>query len=344
MVLGASALRGAIARGGDRVEIGRRWKAIVVVALVGAAVAVRPSAASGPEVGANAGVAVPLGDYADTADIGGTVGFHGGYRFSLAEGVSLGLLLQPQFTLLPTKGSLRDQFSDLASMVIVTAGPELVIHHDKWTFTGGGQGGYYRDLSGPLSENAGGWNISGGVGYEVATNATLGLYARYDQANMLPALGASDTATRRLFLGGLSFDYVFAAPPPPPPAPAPPPPPPAQAKRKIVLRGVNFDFDKSNIRPDAKPILNEAVTVLKGEPQIRLTVDGYTDGIGTEAYNLRLSDRRAGSVARYLEAGGIAANRLKPVGHGEADPVATNDTADGRAQNRRVELNVGGGN
>jgi outer membrane protein OmpA-like peptidoglycan-associated protein len=322
-----------------------RESLIAAAAVLGVLLGGAGAMASGPEMGTSLGVAVPFEDYADTADVGGTIGLWGGYRFSLAEGVSLSLLGQPQFTLLPTKSRYRDFTDDLTSMFILGVGPKLNIHQDRFSVSFGGQGGYYRDMSGPLSEDGAGWNVAGDVSYEIFRDFTLGLFARYDQANLLPSLTADRDATRRMFLGGIAVNYVHEPAPPPPPAPAPPPPPPAPvAKRKIVLRGVNFDFDKSNIRPDARPILDEAIKVLKSEPQIKITVDGYTDSIGTEAYNLKLSDRRASSVARYLEAGGIAANRLDPIGHGESDPVATNETAEGRAQNRRVELNVVGGN
>ena len=111
-------------------------------------------------------------------------------------------------------------------------------------------------------------------------------------------------------------------------------------RRKIVLRGVHFDFDKSNIRSDARPILDEAIHILKDEPEIRVSVEGHTDSMGTEAYNQRLSERRARSVVDYLVAGGISRSRLDPVGFGESDPVASNATEEGRAQNRRVELKV----
>jgi OOP family OmpA-OmpF porin len=133
--------------------------------------------------------------------------------------------------------------------------------------------------------------------------------------------------------------------PPPPPAPVAqvPPPPPAPAppmKKKIVLRGVNFDFDKYNIRPDAVPILEQACKTLKEEPTIDVSCQGHTDSVGTEAYNQALSERRANAVRNWLIKCGIPASRLTSKGFGEANPVASNDTAEGRAQNRRTELVV----
>jgi OOP family OmpA-OmpF porin len=132
------------------------------------------------------------------------------------------------------------------------------------------------------------------------------------------------------------------APPPPPPVakPAPKPaPPPAPVEEKIVLRGVNFDFDKSNIRPDAAVILDEAVVAL-GSSSAPVMVEGHTDWVGSDAYNQGLSERRAESVRRYLSEHGVDEGRLSTAGYGESRPIASNETREGRALNRRVELLV----
>lgn len=119
-----------------------------------------------------------------------------------------------------------------------------------------------------------------------------------------------------------------------------PPPPVQPVVRRIVLRGVNFDFDKDNIRPDAQVILDTAVEVLGANPGVRVEVAGHTDSTGPGDYNQGLSERRARSVVRYLASGGIDASRLTAAGFGEMRPVADNATREGRAQNRRVELNI----
>ncbi len=115
----------------------------------------------------------------------------------------------------------------------------------------------------------------------------------------------------------------------------------------IDLRGVNFDFDKSTLRPDAVAILNEAIEVLKKYPELKVEVAGHTDSVGTDAYNQKLSERRAKAVYDYLTSNGVDAGRLMgPHGYGESRPIAPNTTPDGkdnpegRAQNRRTELNV----
>jgi OOP family OmpA-OmpF porin len=120
------------------------------------------------------------------------------------------------------------------------------------------------------------------------------------------------------------------------PEPAPEPP----VARRIVLRGVNFEFDSAALSPEAQVILQAAVEALGDSPNTRIEVAGHTDSIGTEEYNQGLSERRAGSVADFLASNGIDQSRLSVVGYGETRPVADNATSDGRAQNRRVELNV----
>jgi outer membrane protein OmpA-like peptidoglycan-associated protein len=114
---------------------------------------------------------------------------------------------------------------------------------------------------------------------------------------------------------------------------------PAESRR-IVLRGINFDFDKAQIKPEFEPVLDVAVQELTDNPTVNVEVAGHTDAVGTDEYNQGLSERRSNSVVDYLVSKGIDRSRLSPVGYGEAQPVADNSTADGRAQNRRVELNV----
>jgi len=115
----------------------------------------------------------------------------------------------------------------------------------------------------------------------------------------------------------------------------------------IDLKGVNFDFDKSTLRPDAVAILNEAAEILKRYPELKVEVAGHTDSKGTDAYNQALSERRARAVYDYLTSNGVDASRLTgPTGYGESRPIAPNtnedgsDNPEGRAKNRRTELNV----
>jgi OOP family OmpA-OmpF porin len=111
----------------------------------------------------------------------------------------------------------------------------------------------------------------------------------------------------------------------------------------IVLRGVNFEFDKAKLTPNAKTILDNVAEELKAYADITVELSGHTDALGSDDYNQRLSERRAASVKAYLVDAGIDGSRMTTVGHGESQPVADNETEEGRALNRRTELKVTGG-
>ena len=111
-------------------------------------------------------------------------------------------------------------------------------------------------------------------------------------------------------------------------------------KEVTVLRGVNFNFDKATLRPDAISILDDAAAVMQRYPEIKVEIAGHTDSAGTDEYNQDLSDRRAKTVMDYFISKGIDAGRLSARGYGESSPLTGNDSAAGRAQNRRVEMRV----
>jgi OOP family OmpA-OmpF porin len=109
---------------------------------------------------------------------------------------------------------------------------------------------------------------------------------------------------------------------------------------KLVLRNVNFENDSAELTTAARNVLAPIAEVLKGRPDIKaLSVTGHTDSNGSEAYNQRLSQARAQSVADFFSAQGVSAG-IMAKGMGESSPVADNATAAGRAENRRVELGV----
>jgi OmpA-OmpF porin, OOP family len=168
---------------------------------------------------------------------------------------------------------------------------------------------------------------------------------------------------------------VAAAPPPPPPPPSPPPPPPpppqpldsdgdgvpdsidrcpntpkgdrvdaygCTIKDEIKLDRVHFATNSAVILPESSEILDYGVATLKRYPEMVIEVRGHTDSTGSKQYNLGLSQRRAESVMAYLKEHGVT-NTMTAKGYGEADPIASNSTAEGRAQNRRVSLHIVGG-
>jgi outer membrane protein OmpA-like peptidoglycan-associated protein len=181
--------------------------------------------------------------------------------------------------------------------------------------------------------------VGGGIASGASTNNTGAFNIGNDNEDKALAIatGAIGGALLGALVGHclLDRDAAIAPPPPPPPAPAP-----APVQKKIVLRGVNFDFNKANIRADATPILKEAAIILNDNAALKISVEGHTDSKGSDDYNLKLSMRRATAVKAFLAHAGVAESRLSKRGLGESQPVASNETDDGRAQNRRVELKV----
>lgn len=128
------------------------------------------------------------------------------------------------------------------------------------------------------------------------------------------------------------------AAPAPAPRPAPPPPPPPPPAPSFVIEDVNFDFDKSTLKPGAISTLDQVAAELKEQGGVGYEVAGFTDSVGSDAYNQGLSERRAKSVADYLVQQGVSPGQLSVRGYGESNPVASNSDSAGRAQNRRVEV------
>jgi outer membrane protein OmpA-like peptidoglycan-associated protein len=110
------------------------------------------------------------------------------------------------------------------------------------------------------------------------------------------------------------------------------------ATGKAAVYGIYFDTDRSVVKPESNPSLDEITKLLKDHPRLALYVVGHTDNTGTLDHNLKLSAERADAVVRALVARGIAASRLRPAGVGPYCPVASNQTDEGKAKNRRVEL------
>ncbi len=243
------------------------------------------------------------------------------------------------------------------TMFGVTAGPRIAIPlTDRISLYGIGQGGGYKGMTGRLNQWAPGFSVGGGIDFGLTDQVSVGLFGRWNRVYMAPHptrlaghveddQGPKDA---RFATGGVRITYSFAqaAPPPPPPPPpvaeAPPPPPPAPvAKKKVVLRSINFDFNKAEIKSESLPVLNELVSQLKGDSHANaVLVTGHTDSIGSDAYNNKLSVRRAAAVRDYLVRKGIASDRIKIEGRGKSNPVASNATAEGRAENRRVEVDI----
>lgn len=104
------------------------------------------------------------------------------------------------------------------------------------------------------------------------------------------------------------------------------------------FEGINFETDKANFLPESFPILIDALNILKKYPKIRIEIQGHTDSQGASSYNQALSQRRSDAVKKYLVNNGIDNNRLVAKGYGETKPISTNNTAEGRLKNRRIDI------
>ncbi|AEK59414.1 MULTISPECIES: OmpA family protein [Acidithiobacillus] len=149
------------------------------------------------------------------------------------------------------------------------------------------------------------------------------------------------------------FQGCPAGKPPVAPAPAPvtpPPPPPAPApiapvqktvleSKPITITGINFKFNSSKLLDRDIKVLDEVAEFAQKHPDAVINVNGYASKVGTYAYNLKLSQQRAESVARYLEQHGVPRDRMVLKGHSYEDPIASNATPQGRFENQRVEIN-----
>ena len=139
-----------------------------------------------------------------------------------------------------------------------------------------------------------------------------------------------------------------AAPPPPPPPPPPVTPPPAgpsisqQEFQAFQNQDINFDFDKYDLRPDARTILDRKVAFLNQYSSVRTQIEGHTDERGTNEYNLALGERRANAAKQYLTTAGISAGRLSTISYGEERPLDPGHNEAAWARNRRDHFVITG--
>jgi OOP family OmpA-OmpF porin len=110
--------------------------------------------------------------------------------------------------------------------------------------------------------------------------------------------------------------------------------------KTVVLRGVNFEFNKATLTKDSERILWRAYNAMISNPEVAVVITGHTDNVGGQKFNQTLSLKRAQAVKNWLVKKGIASNRMRTVGRGLNEPVASNETDAGRAENRRIEFYV----
>jgi outer membrane protein OmpA-like peptidoglycan-associated protein len=303
------------------------------------------AAEEGPIAGIELGAATPLGKLQDRIKTGGMFSLFGGYMFI----DYVGLTGQVQVVAAPGDDTPGFPDDDVAAQIGFTAGPRVELPLRKRTTPGArsvvfyltGQPGLFTGIAGsPFSETAFGYTAGGGMNVRVSDTLLVGGFARYNWVDEDVQNENGNRGRIQYLTAGLALTFN-PAPPLPAVVQAPvarEPVPPVQ--KRIVLRGVHFDFDKATIRKEARPILDEAIATLQREGTVSVVAEGHTDSRGSDTYNQTLSLRRATAVRDYLVAGGIGSSRIQVQGFGESRPVASNDTDDGRAQNRRVELRV----
>jgi len=180
-------------------------------------------------------------------------------------------------------------------------------------------------------------NWQNGTGELVWKNGTNELCWR--DANWTPATAAADCDGALKPVAAAVAPAATPAPATPAPAPAPAP---AVASKVTFSADAFFDFDKSVLKPEGKAKLDDLASKVKGINLEVVIAVGHTDSVGSDAYNQKLSVRRAEAVKAYLVSKGIEKNRVYTEGKGEKQPIADNKTKEGRAKNRRVEIEVVG--
>ncbi len=227
-------------------------------------------------------------------------------------------------------------------------------------------------LNGSNLSNSSENGLVAGAGGVIRFSDQLGLRVDYDWFDAdVGDLSSVNLGVEYYFGARAAAPVAVATAPPPPPAaeppPPPPPPPPPEptdsdddgvnddtdacpetpagarvnargCEEQLVLQGVTFEVNSANLTPNSMLTLDSVAAILKKRPNFNVEIRGHTDSAGADELNLDLSRRRAEAVMSYLVDGGVDADKLAAAGYGETQPVASNDTADGRAQNRRVAL------
>ena len=177
----------------------------------------------------------------------------------------------------------------------------------------------------------------------MATTAQAAENGKYVQDSAGKAVKNSAGECVKAQFGSMPEGCEAAPTPPPAPKPAPAPAPkPAPIQKMTMSADANFDFDKAVLKPAGQASLDQFMAGLAGSKVSGISVVGHTDSVGTDAYNQKLSERRAGAVANYLVSKGVPAAAIQAAGKGESQPVADNSSKAGRAANRRVEVEASG--
>ncbi len=298
---------------------------------------------------------------------------HVGYQFGI------GFNFAPNFAaeIAASNGSFKISGTGLSEKLTATSldllykFPPMTSIFRPYVITGAG---FMSDNIGHVSDNYNKWQAEAGAGLLTGVGSQTGrtrlqlrTEAKYRWEFSRAMIDVPRNPGDVIF--GVGFQFMFGAPtpppppvaralPPPPPEPEPPPPPaPAPApcvapagfqvdadcriiEQTLVVRAVDFEFNSAQLTLPARQTLDEVGASLVKQPELNVQIQGYADSTGSADYNLRLSQKRAESVRSYLMAKGVNAAVLTAKGFGQANPIATNKTTEGRALNRRVAFQV----
>lgn len=155
-----------------------------------------------------------------------------------------------------------------------------------------------------------------------------------------PTQPASNAGDAELWGNQGKIFHTWTPPAPPVPTPTPTAAPPPVTREPVILNNVLFDFDKAVLKPEGKAEVDKLIAEMKKWPNDTALIEGHTDAIGSDAYNMGLGQRRADAVKSYMVEQGIDAARITAVSKGEGEPVAANDTPANRKLNRRAEFEI----
>lgn len=337
---------------------------LIRATFLGVLLAAPAAADPGWFTGLDVGVSEPTnGNYRAHVQAGATVNPYLGYMFH----PNIGIQSQFHFAFHPSDDDERGfaseginiDESEMTSLFGFGLGPRVAV--PVWgvrspSFLRGieiyttAQGAMFQGMSGRMENTSAGLSVGGGIDWYLTDQWALSMFGRWNRAWQSPrpitlpdtkivqSPGEQGPHDAEWAAVGIGIKYDFRTPPESqlvcPECVCPQCP----VTKKLLLRSVTFDFDRTDIRPDAEPILDEAIRIINEQGgAFNVILEGHTDSIGSLEYNQALSETRAESVRRYLVDHGVAKERIESVGYGETRPVGDNATPEGRARNRRVD-------
>jgi outer membrane protein OmpA-like peptidoglycan-associated protein len=334
-------------------------RAAFLLALLAGPVAADPGWISGVDVG----VSEPTnGNYRAHVHAGATINPYVGYMFH----PNVGVQSQLHFIFQPSDDDDRGFASEgidideneTTSLFGFGIGPRVAL--PVWnvpspSFIRGieiytvAQGAMFQGMSGRMEKTSAGLSVGGGIDFYLTDHWAFSVFGRWNRAWQSPrpitlpdtkvvqSPGEQGPHDAEWATVGIGVKYDFREPPAPlvcPECVCPQCP----VTKKILLRSVTFDFDKTELRPDSEPVIDEAIRIIKEQDgDFTVILEGHTDNIGSLGYNQELSELRAENVRRYMIDHGLPAERIRSVGYGKTRPIADNATPEGRARNRRVD-------